>query len=533
MWGDKIGSDLQLDSFASSVPVQTSWGSSCFQDGLLDPTSDPVVIRRRQLPLMGLKKEDIIRKQIIADLSSLHDDTAVIDDCLTEPDERVSESVSQILWDSEGVTSFLNTSPSVLNGMLTWKTIVLPGISLLTPLLALVLPFLLAILTPGAKQSSAAILQQIRSVIRSQIVLPTPIMERAGTSRFGSILEMFFIGFALLMFISGLWGQITAALHLRSIWFDVEGRGATILRAYNAAKRILNRLESMAPPHRRACRTLIDEGQAAIKKCEIYEGLDGGAAYGATWNSSDALSDLVDWLAFVDVTTTIANLPNICFPRISSDVRLDLEGVHHPSVTDCIPNNFHSAQAKSHTLLTGPNRGGKSTFCKAVGLSIVLAQTWGYAYAKSMTWSPFSAVLTGLEPCGKLGHLSTFEAEIEFAKSVLATDGKPVFVMMDEIFHSTNAHDGVEASKVFLSQLYEKPDCISVVSTHYAELTKLFSKTTALQLMATEDQGVLNYTYKVTPGVSSLSSVMEILEERGLLRNKSTTKSADLDQKPV
>jgi len=104
--------------------------------------------------------------------------------------------------------------------------------------------------------------------------------------------------------------------------------------------------------------------------------------------------------------------------------------------------------------------------------------------------------------------------------------------MMDEIFHSTNAHDGVEASKVFLSQLYEKQDCVSVVSTHYAELTKLFSSATALQLVATEERGVLNYTYKVAPGVSSLSSVMEILEERGLLRNKSTTKSADLDQKP-
>jgi len=530
MWGDKIGSDLQLDVFASSVPVQTSWGSACFQEGLQDPTSDRAVIKRRQLPLMGLRKEQTIRKQIIADLASLHEDTKVIDDCLEEPDERVSESVSQILWDPENVTAFLNTSPAVLNGMLTWKTIVLPGISLLTPLLALVLPFLIAILTPGtAKQSSTEILQQIRAVIRSQIVLPTPIMERAATSRFGSILEMFFIGFALLMFISGLWGQITAALHLRSIWFDVEERGSTILRTYAAGKRIMNRLQSMAPNHTRACRSLIEEGQAALSACSLYDGKDGGAAYGATWNSSEALSGLVDWLALVDVQSTLADLPGVCFPRMSSDVRLDIEGVHHPSVKDCTPNNFHTT---AHTLLTGPNRGGKSTFCKAVGLSIVLAQTWGYAYAKSMTWSPFSAVLTGLEPCGKLGHCSTFEAEIEFAKSVLAAEGRPVFVMMDEIFHSTNAHDGVAASKVFLSQLYEKPDCISVVSTHYAELTTLFTKSTPLQLVATENKGVLNYTYKVAPGVSSLSSVMEILEERGLLRNNSDVKSAGLDQKP-
>ena len=533
MWGDKVASDLQLDSFAETIPVQTSWGTALFRDGLLDPTSDTATIKQRQLPLLGLRKEQPLRKQIIADLSSLHNDVDVLDDCLAEPDERITESVSQILWNSDSPTSFLNKSPAVLNGMLTWKTIVLPGISLLTPILAFVLPFLLVFLTPGKQPSSSEILQQIRMVIRSQITLPAPIMERAGTSRFGSILEMFFIGFALLMFISGLWGQITAALHLRSIWFDVEDRGNTILRAYGVGKRILQRLESMAPPHRRACRTLIEAGQKAINACAIYEGLDGGAAYGTTWNSSESLNTLVEWLALIDVHATIADLPGICFPRISSDVCLHIQGVHHPAVPNCIPNDYHSSSKTSHTLLTGPNRGGKSTFCKAIGLSVVLSQTWGYAYAESMTWSPFSAVLTGLEPCGKLGHCSTFEAEIEFAKSVLATEGSPIFVMMDEIFHSTNAHDGVEASKVFLSQLYEKKDCISVVSTHYAELTKLFTSITALQLAATEDHGVLSYTYKVTPGVSSLSSVMEILEERGLLRNKSSSKSADLDQKPA
>ena len=181
-------------------------------------------------------------------------------------------------------------------------------------------------------------------------------------------------------------------------------------------------------------------------------------------------------------------------------------------------------------LLTGPNRGGKSTYCKAIGLAIVTAQTWGFAYAESMTWSPFATVLTALEPCGKLGYCSTFEAEIEFAKNVLKAPNEktPAFVMMDEIFHSTNAHDGVAASKVFLSQLYEKPDTISIVSTHYAELTKIFEgRVSAQQLVATESDGVLTYTYKVAPGVSSLSSVMEILEERGLLVKKKDVVNTD------
>jgi DNA mismatch repair ATPase MutS len=116
---------------------------------------------------------------------------------------------------------------------------------------------------------------------------------------------------------------------------------------------------------------------------------------------------------------------------------------------------------------------------------------------------------------------STFEAEIEFAKSVLASKALPHFVMMDEIFHSTNATDGVAASQVFLKQLYKQKNVVSIISTHYRELTDMFTKETQqLQLIADEDKnGKLLYSYMIGPGVSTKSSVMEILAERGLLVN--------------
>jgi DNA mismatch repair ATPase MutS len=102
---------------------------------------------------------------------------------------------------------------------------------------------------------------------------------------------------------------------------------------------------------------------------------------------------------------------------------------------------------------------------------------------------------------------------------VLAASALPHFVMMDEIFHSTNASDGVAASQVFLRQLYKQTQVISIISTHYRELTDMFVKETQqLQLVATENaEGKLVYSYMVRPGVSTKSSVMEILAERGLL----------------
>jgi hypothetical protein len=374
------------------------------------------------------------------------------------------------------------------------------------------------------------ILEKVKHIFRRQVMIPTPVLNGASQSRFGSIVEMFFMGFALLIFIAGLWSQITAALHLRAIWFDVVERGEAILLSVRTLKRVLERLQGFDERTKRSVRHLIQEGEEVLQECNAYLSYDGGAAYGAVWNDPEPILRVRDWLALVDVLATVSDTEGVCFPKVSETTGLTLRGVHHPAVPNCVRNDYSSSSrsrscsrsrtknATAHTLLTGPNRGGKSTFCKAVALALITSQTWGFAYAESMTWSPFATILTALEPCGKLGYCSTFEAEIEFAKSVLQSKGAPAFVMMDEIFHSTNAHDGVAASRVFLSQLYEKTDTISIVSTHYAELTTMFESVISQQqlIASKKEDGSLSYTYKIGPGVSSLSSVMEILEERGL-----------------
>jgi DNA mismatch repair ATPase MutS len=134
--------------------------------------------------------------------------------------------------------------------------------------------------------------------------------------------------------------------------------------------------------------------------------------------------------------------------------------------------------------------------------------------------SVLPAIETALSPTDELGKLSLFEAEIEFAKTVLerCTSSGPVLVMMDEIFHSTNASDGLAASRVFLTKLYERTNVTSIISTHYRELAQSFSPNAnawAMDARERED-GMLKYSYRVVSGVSDKSSVMEILRERGL-----------------
>jgi DNA mismatch repair ATPase MutS len=58
-----------------------------------------------------------------------------------------------------------------------------------------------------------------------------------------------------------------------------------------------------------------------------------------------------------------------------------------------------------------------------------------------------------------------------------------------------------------------------LISTHYRALAEEFSECTPLQADTLSTPEGLRYTYKILPGISTASSVMEILREKGLMKN--------------
>jgi len=487
----------------------------------MNPTNDLSAIKQRQLPLMALRLNRSVAHSLSHDLSKIDTDIYAVDDVLNNTDPRIAESVQQILWKPSHLGGVLNENPFAMNALIVWRTILIPLFAIIGPLLAIVVPFfLLRVIRPGLDITTDMYLDHVRTVLRQQINIPSFLREKHAGDRFGYVLESVFIALTLGMFMSGIWSQITSALHTRTIWFDLAERGDCIQRVYKVAKIAMMNLQSLGARGIKACASLMFEGQAVLDACAGLDNLEGVPAFGFAWNHTDAIHVLKQWIARLDCTTAIACLDNICFPQcMKNGASLTLRGLYHPAVRACVRNDFTSA----HSILTGPNRGGKSTYCQSVGLAIVCAQTWGFAWAESMTWTPFSTLLTALDSVGTLGELSTFESEIEFAKSVLAISETPAFAMMDEIFHSTNAADGVEASRVFMKQLYERNGYISLISTHYKDLATTFKDVaTPLYMEATiQENGRLSYSYKVTHGISDKSSVMEILAERGLLPESS------------
>lgn len=501
--GETVQHDLKLGALVKSLQPQTRGGEEWLLARLMSPTTDTTVLRERQAQIRSIRSiratqptqptqptQHSVLAETEADVKSLANIHA---------DSRNSEYYSQIMWTNW--TSDLNEIGWLTDGIVFLKAI-------LQPILLLLIPFIL-LLSPLC---AAAILQTPMNpeiyinVLSKSLAHATPIGKprfagRGGVFEVGE--QIVHMGIGLAMLIGGAWSQWTSSRALRGIVADMRRR-ATALQQSASALRSL-------------CTTLgLTELLGQIPRWS--ESTLG--AFGQAWNSPHLVELQLRIAGEVDGLLTLASLKRTAFPDYSES-----ESESDFSLTDLwIPGTtvYNSVELDKHILLTGPNRGGKSTFLRALGTAVLMSQTFGIVFARKARLPVFSTFLSSLEPVGVLGSKSLFEAEIDFAKEVQsATTAKTkTFVMMDEIFHGTNAHDGVEAAQIFLDELYTSTTVFSVVSTHYLELpTRYKDRVQAMCMDATrKDDGKLEYTYRLKRGVNALSSVREILEERGFTK---------------
>jgi DNA mismatch repair ATPase MutS len=168
-----------------------------------------------------------------------------------------------------------------------------------------------------------------------------------------------------------------------------------------------------------------------------------------------------------------------------------------------------------HALLTGPNKGGKSTVLRALSLSALLAHTYGCAVGH-LTTTPFQALCVCLKPDDLPGTKSRFEREIEFTAQTLRYSG-PILVFLDELYHSTNPPDALSSCVHYTKRLWNAPQTISVISTHLFDwVEQAPDEIQRLCCPAHEGPSGVEFTHELQPGVCKVSSVGMLLEQNGL-----------------
>ena len=505
--------DLDMSTLIDAFAPATDAGRTALHDRISKPVTDTNTILERQTVLRSIKAKckDGATATTIKELQKKLKDTEadVVSVGAAGDDERLKDYYTQIMWSRTSMFAPLNHLGWLNEIIVFLRTIFVPGLSILLPLFILVAPLLLLTVVLKEPVTFTKYIDMIQGAIKKAVpsVLGAPRFK--GVGGIAEMGEQFLhVGLAIAMLGASIWNQISSAIHMRSIVADMRRRAESVQMFTQATKELA---------------ALVD----IDVECNVTWSVGALGVFGDAWNRPERITDLVAFAGHLDMLVAVATRKKTCFPQIGAD-DLVLKDVYHPGLTKggrVLNSLTMDAAQRRHVLLTGPNRGGKSTLLKSVGYSVLLAQTVGVVFARRATIPVFDSIITALAPSDIVGSLSLFEAEIEFAKNVKARMAVgSTFLMMDEIFHGTNAHDGVEAAQVFLDQVYAAPatSVFSIVSTHYMDLPEKYGSTSSQNLcmdatVEPTDPDRLVYTYRLKEGVNRHSSVREILRERGLL----------------
>jgi hypothetical protein len=415
-----------------------------------------------------------------------------------------NESYNEILFLNSYMKPF-NFLPFVLSLWACIRVYILPGISLLIPILTIIAPYLILKLIfniPITLENYITILHSmVTGTFQQTIDSSGSIIQQSFSP--GALLKQF--GIVIVTCLQGIIQPYWTHKHLKSIDTIVQENGALILRykeLYNTLYTLLEKngfkfFTSPFPP-------LMKERDAVAKV--ILEPVYFRIALKYI-GSLEVLMKIVHQKDIHPVEWVKTRSP-VFILNNTYDFQV------HEHTRKTISAHFTKQR---HALLTGPNKGGKSTVLRALSISALLAHTYGctIGYAKM---SPFKKLYVCLKPDDLPGSKSRFEREIEFTANTLKTDGFSL-IFIDELYHSTNPPDALRSCEIYCEQLWNKSDRISVISTHLFELVeKADPSIQRLCCPATVDKnGEVTFMYYMTQGICKVSSVDTLLKMNGLM----------------
>ncbi|WP_411725220.1 MutS-related protein [Methyloglobulus sp.] len=231
----------------------------------------------------------------------------------------------------------------------------------------------------------------------------------------------------------------------------------------------------------------------------------------------DALGQLDELLSFMKFADNFGHSTALPKFEDAKHHRISLTSAVNPVLgkdnADYVGNDFVLDDDKL-VLLTGPNSGGKTAFCKTVTQIQVLAQIGGYVPAKAATLTVADRVFYQVP---EISHLvdgeGRFGTELKRTKDIfLATTAKSL-VVLDELSEGTTFEEKMEASSNILNGFFRKGNS-TILITHNHQLVDQFAKLgTGLpkQVEFAKDAP----TYRLIPGISRVSHADRVAKKIG------------------
>ncbi|MBX0327487.1 hypothetical protein K2Z83_07320 [Oscillochloris sp. ZM17-4] len=246
------------------------------------------------------------------------------------------------------------------------------------------------------------------------------------------------------------------------------------------------------------------------------------------------------WLAAVGDLEALAALaalrhdnPGWAFPTLveGGPPTIIARGLGHPLLPPerCVTNDVQIGPPGRFLLITGSNMSGKSTFLRAVGMNVALAQAGGPVCAAELRLPPIT-LATSMRVQDSLAQgVSYFMAElrrlreiVDAAEAAHAAGGPVVCYLLDEILHGTNSAERQIAARRVIRHLVSL-GAIGAVSTHDLALADDGSIAASADLahfreQIAEDAGgaTMRFDYTLRPGIAATTNALRLMELVGL-----------------
>jgi ABC-type Mn2+/Zn2+ transport system ATPase subunit len=169
---------------------------------------------------------------------------------------------------------------------------------------------------------------------------------------------------------------------------------------------------------------------------------------------------------------------------------------------------------KRLTLITGPNSGGKTAFCKTLAQTQLLAQIGGYVPAESAAMTVADHIYYQPPEISQLADgEGRFGTELRRTKAIFLAATPMSLVIMDELSEGTTHEEKIEISKTILDGFSKKGNSTLLITHNHALVDQYQKNPLAIgqQVEFKDDQP----TYRLIEGISRVSHAQRVAEKIG------------------
>jgi len=229
--------------------------------------------------------------------------------------------------------------------------------------------------------------------------------------------------------------------------------------------------------------------------------------------NKNEILNIADILGEIDLSQAIDKYKNnnhTSQPVLSDDLEtLELEDAYNILIEGCVRNNV---EIKNSIVITGSNMGGKSSFLRQVGISIMLSQSLCFSLSTKHTGGFFTVMSSiSLNDDIESGK-SYFMKEAEAIQRMLDQDvGKQnTLMLIDEMFKGTNPIERLAASVEILNRLSAHYKVI--VTTHDIGILSDLNNFEFYHFEHNISKEKMEFDYKIKLGITEVRNAVKLME---------------------